>query len=339
MLATMGIYRKAFADDRLPWRLRGTLGAGVMVSADQTGRLGYDALGLLGDLQLGYVLQPWLDLQLTMLGGAFPTSDKTGGLLAPMFGAALGLPGDGWRPYLQLDVGPGFTGGLARPFFRGSVGVELRVLRALSVGPVAGYGHLFQTNAPGDSTDARFLWLGVVVSLRPAVADKPTSTREHVRWTTVRRTVVEVVSPPQPIAPTPPVAPSAELEALLEQAVPSQRVELLAPILFELDSAELEPVGIAMLHEVARELVRRASIKLLDVQGYADSRGQAAHNLELSERRAARVIEWLVDHGVARERMRIAPRGSSELVEPGSSETDHEQNRRVVFRVVEPEQR
>jgi peptidoglycan-associated lipoprotein len=330
VVALMGVHATAAADS--PLRVRGTFGAATMVSADQVGRLGYNSFGGVAELELAYVLQPWLDVQLGVSGGAFPTGTVTGGLLVPALGATLALPAHGFRPYLSLDVGPGFSGALARPFFRAGGGVELRVTHTLNMGPVFGYGQLFQTNTPGSSTDARFLWFGVVVSLRPGAASPVAPAHSEVHWITRRRTIID--TPPRETTDPPPAAPSPELAALLDDALPAQRVELLAPVLFQFDSAELEPLGVAMLHEVARELGRRPDIKLLEVQGYADSRGALAHNLDLSERRALAVVAWLVAHGVARERLRVAPHGAADFIEAGNDETEHEQNRRVVFRVV-----
>jgi outer membrane protein OmpA-like peptidoglycan-associated protein len=124
-----------------------------------------------------------------------------------------------------------------------------------------------------------------------------------------------------------------DLDALLESAVPPSRVELLAPVLFKFDSDVLEPVGIAMLHEVARELASRKDIELLEIQGYADARGSTEYNEALSARRAERVRLWLVAHGVATERLSVAARGATQPVEPARSAAAYEQNRRVVFRV------
>jgi len=106
-------------------------------------------------------------------------------------------------------------------------------------------------------------------------------------------------------------------------------------VLFALDSDRIEPIGIAMLHEVAHALSTRPDIRLLEVQGYADRRGSELHNQELSMRRAERVRDWLVAHGVEPERLVVAARGASAPVEAGSSELAYEQNRRVVFRVLE----
>jgi OOP family OmpA-OmpF porin len=128
-----------------------------------------------------------------------------------------------------------------------------------------------------------------------------------------------------------------EIERLIEQALPtppSERVELLAPVLFAFDSDVLEPIGVAMLHEVANLLRQRVDIEQVAIEGYADKRGGDDYNRALSQRRAERVKEWLVAHGIAEQRLVVQPEGASGFVEPGESEAEHEQNRRVVFRVL-----
>lgn len=124
---------------------------------------------------------------------------------------------------------------------------------------------------------------------------------------------------------------------LIEKALPTQttRTELLAPVLFAFNSDKLDASGVAMLHEVAHTLAERQDIAMLEIQGYADKRGNVEYNRALSERRAERVRQWLMDHGVPAERLRIAAHGASEFVESGEQESAHEQNRRVIFRVVE----
>ena len=48
------------------------------------------------------------------------------------------------------------------------------------------------------------------------------------------------------------------------------------------------------------------------------------------------MLDWLVEHGVEPERLRIAAHGESEPIEENAAtEEAHEQNRRVVFRVIE----
>ncbi|HTU58993.1 MAG TPA: OmpA family protein, partial [Polyangiales bacterium] len=132
--------------------------------------------------------------------------------------------------------------------------------------------------------------------------------------------------------------PSPELISLIESTLPTQQQEWLAPVLFAYNSDVLEAQGIAMLHEVALELEKRPSLKRLEIRGYSDVRGSREYNLALSQRRAEAVLAWLVAHGIARDRLTLAAQGAQDFVEHGEDEPAHEQNRRVVFRVLEAEQ-
>ena len=322
----------------LPLRARGSIGAAAMISDSQRGWLGYDSLGAVGTLELGYALAPSLELRVGAALGGFPAEDRTGGLLQPQLGAAVLWPDRSARPWLQLDVGLGLTGALVRPALRASVGVDFQVTSAFSLGPVIGYTQAFQHDRPLASTDARFLWFGFALGLGPGQKQPAPRMREEVitRVRTITHERSAEPAPP-PAAADPATEPSPELRALLETALPAQRQEWLAPVLFTLNSAELQPQGVAMLHEVARELQSRPQIQAVEIRGYADPRGSAEHNLQLSERRAQVVREWLIQHGIAPVRLRIAAHGASDLVEAGTSETEHAQNRRVVFRVVQTE--
>jgi len=129
--------------------------------------LGFNAISGVGDVQLGYGLAPWLDVRLGVAGGAFPGADSAGGLMSPLLGVAVGVPGMSVRPWLQVDAGMGFTGTLLRPLLRGALGVDLRLSNAFTLGPVFGYSHVFQTDGPRDSTDVGFLWLGIGIGFDP----------------------------------------------------------------------------------------------------------------------------------------------------------------------------
>lgn len=310
------------------WVLRSSLGYAALISGDQTGRMKFTQGGVTGDIGIGYAFTPWMELGFGSVGGAFFSEAPTGGLIAP---AAFGLvrtDHQGLRPYLQLDVGAGLTGTLWRPFMRIGGGLELPIARELWLGPRVGLAVLAQTNDRGDSSDAQFLFAGLALAYAPR--SEPDQQRPVAQQAPATRS-----SPPrEPIEPAP---PSETLIELLERAVPTDptRVELLAPVLFALDSDQLEPIGEAMLHEVAHVLSQRADIRLLEIRGYADTRGSAVHNRALSQRRGERVKQWLVEHGVQAERLAVAPRGEASPLEVAGTEPAHQQNRRVVFRVLE----
>ncbi|HWM88470.1 MAG TPA: OmpA family protein, partial [Kofleriaceae bacterium] len=80
-------------------------------------------------------------------------------------------------------------------------------------------------------------------------------------------------------------------------------IELLEVIQFEFDSAVIRPESHGILRAVARTILLNPKIEKLEVQGHTDERGSAAYNLDLSRRRAASVLDFLVAEGVARPRL------------------------------------
>jgi peptidoglycan-associated lipoprotein len=307
--------------------VRSTGSAAAMLSSDQVGRMRYDQVGILGTAHVHYAARTWLEPSLGLAGGGFLASQGGhGGLLAPVAGVLVVRRSDRLSPFATLDAGPAFTGTLARPFFSLGVGLDVPLSTRVSLGPVLGYGHVIQWNQAGSSTDARYLWVGLSMRAHRSPREAPVPRAPRVP--------AAAPAPVMPVAHEP--EDPAELVALIERALPSPsaRVELLAPVLFRFDSAELEPIGVAMLHEVAHVLDVRRDIALLQIQGYADARGDAAYNAALSRRRATRVLEWLVEHGVSASRLTIASEGEAAPVETGASESAHEQNRRVIFRVL-----
>lgn len=322
-LVVLGVpVRTSAQDGRITWRA--SAGYASMVSTDQLGRLELDRGGMSGDLRVGYLFAPWFELGVAAVGGAFFSEDETGGLLAPV--VSMLAKNNHWavRPYLHADAGAGITGKLVKPFFRVGVGAELPIGHSLGFGPLVGYGVVVQSDKEGDSTDAEFLFVSAALSFTPEGSPPPRKPAQ-----------APPPPPPEPIAP--PTEPDETMIELLDRAVPTDptRVELLAAVLFAFDSDELEPIGVAMLHEVVNVLEHRKDIRKLAIQGYADARGNLEHNKALSEARAERVRAWLIEHGIAEERLVVVGAGESELLETDGSEPAHQQNRRVVFRVLE----
>lgn len=106
-------------------------------------------------------------------------------------------------------------------------------------------------------------------------------------------------------------------------------------VLFELDSARITPEGMALLNEVAGWLERHPGSGSVEVGGHCDSRGTPAYNLDLSERRAAAVVNALVGYGVGRERLHARGYGETRpVLRPGqgSAAEVYTANRRVEFR-------
>ncbi len=322
----------AAAAQRAPWHVRTTAAGALMVSTDQLGWLSYDNGGMLADVQLGYAVLPWLDVQVGAQLGMFMSEQENGGLAAPLLGALARVPGLELTPTFFVDLGAGFSGADLLPMMRAGFGLEVPIAASWSVGPTLAFTNAFYSNEPGASTDAAFFSLGV--TLLYASVNTP-----HAR-------PGRAVAAPTPAPPGPPRVvvvrePSTEILQLVDSAVPGRtdQIELLAPVLFAFDSDELEPVGVAMLHEVLRSLKERTDLALVEIRAHSDARGSADYNNALAQRRGERVYGWLVEHGIDPARLTIATVGAGEFVERGSDEAAHEQNRRVVFRVLKAGER
>jgi len=102
---------------------------------------------------------------------------------------------------------------------------------------------------------------------------------------------------------------------------------------FEFDSADIKPVSFKVLDAVAKALGDNAGIELVEVQGHTDEQGGFDYNKELSQRRAASVVAYLVDHGVAAERLTAHGYGESQPIDPAHTQAAYVKNRRVVFQI------
>lgn len=127
--------------------------------------------------------------------------------------------------------------------------------------------------------------------------------------------------PPQPERP---LAVMTETEIRIEQEVR-----------FETDSAALLADSEPVLEEIRRVLVEHPEIRKVRVEGHTDATGDDAHNDELSSKRAAAVVAWLVAHGVEASRLVSAGLGSREPIDSNATEEGRAKNRRVVLRILE----
>jgi outer membrane protein OmpA-like peptidoglycan-associated protein len=106
---------------------------------------------------------------------------------------------------------------------------------------------------------------------------------------------------------------------------------ILESIDFEFDSAKLKARSLHVLDAVARALADNPDIDLVEVGGHTDERGTAAYNLDLSNRRAAAVAAYLVDHGIDAKRLGARGYGLTRPIDRSHTEAAWAKNRRVEF--------
>ncbi len=150
---------------------------------------------------------------------------------------------------------------------------------------------------------------------------------------------------------------ATETESSTEPAPPSKaapsiqyrkgRLEYRGVINFEYDKAALrsDPATTETLAEFKKFLAKHSNVSL-EIEGHTDSRGSDEYNLDLSERRAYAVRDWLIENGVDESRLTAVGKGETapqtpepegcqdaEPPDTAACEEAWATNRRVVFEV------
>lgn len=102
---------------------------------------------------------------------------------------------------------------------------------------------------------------------------------------------------------------------------------------FATDQDKPLPSSEPVLQELLATLQGDPALRL-QLVGHTDSQGSAAHNLDLSQRRAAAVFLWLVQRGIDSGRLRSDGRGLMEPIADNATEPGRALNRRVEAKVV-----
>src|SRR5450432_3873605 len=117
--------------------------------------------------------------------------------------------------------------------------------------------------------------------------------------------------------------------------VESGQIKILERVEFENNSAKLRPASDGVLNAVLDVLTSHPEFGKLGVEGHTDNHGAAAYNKRLSEQRAASVMKWLIDHGVARARLSAQGFGLERPIDTNNTEEGRQNNRRVEFHILE----
>ena len=100
-------------------------------------------------------------------------------------------------------------------------------------------------------------------------------------------------------------------------------------VFFDTDSSSLNSEAQATLAKQAEWLKQYSSINVT-VEGHADERGTREYNIALGERRASVAKRYLVDNGIASNRVSTISYGKERPAVVGSDESAWSQNRRSV---------
>jgi outer membrane protein OmpA-like peptidoglycan-associated protein/curli biogenesis system outer membrane secretion channel CsgG len=102
-------------------------------------------------------------------------------------------------------------------------------------------------------------------------------------------------------------------------------------ILFDTDSDRVKPESAAVIQSIAKGLMQASDVNF-EIDGHSDATGNAAHNMDLSKRRAEAVKSILVSQfSVDAGRLTTAGFGSSKPLDSNSTPEGKANNRRVEF--------
>jgi len=121
----------------------------------------------------------------------------------------------------------------------------------------------------------------------------------------------------------------------LESSIGQNGTAALRGVQFDTNSATIRPDSNATLSKALTVILNRPDSHWI-IAGHTDSQGSAELNQRLSEARARAVMDWLVAHGVAPNRLTARGYGASMPVADNTTEEGRAQNRRVELTLVKP---
>ena len=129
------------------------------------------------------------------------------------------------------------------------------------------------------------------------------------------------------------LAAAAPEDDLADRVLTSGAAFTLRHVYFDTDSDELQPRSFRELDKLAG-LMERYGEARVRIVGHTDDEGGHDYNVDLSRRRAARVVRYLEEAGVAPARLESAGRGETEAVANNATAAGRALNRRVVAEVL-----
>jgi OOP family OmpA-OmpF porin len=154
--------------------------------------------------------------------------------------------------------------------------------------------------------------------------------------------------PPQPAAPPPPA--DSDRDGVIDDrdqcpntpsgvavdavGCPRRGSATLQGVTFELNSANLTAGSRPILDEVAADLKKYPRL-IVELQGHTDSSGADAYNLQLSQRRADSVREYLISQGVPASQLVARGYGETQPAADNKTDAGRAQNRRVEMAVLD----
>ncbi len=103
---------------------------------------------------------------------------------------------------------------------------------------------------------------------------------------------------------------------------------------YETNKATLKPESAKVLDDLADFLNLNNNLKV-EISSYTDERGNDAYNLKLSQDRAKVCVDYLIEKGIAADRLIAIGYGETQPIVPNAeTEEEHQKNRRTALRAI-----
>src|SRR5580698_3690934 len=235
------------------------------------------------------------------------------------------LTAGGLSPWFDADFFYIQTGEISRPGFDAALGLQAPFgkTRAIWMGPFVRYTQVIQPDHAGfDDRDAKIMTIGLSFELGARQVWPPPPPPEELVCAATEVSTQQVNSCPDSDGDSIPdsIDRCPDVPGEMENwgcphydrlVVRSDKLELKEKLYFAWDQATLEDASFPVLDEVVRALKE--------------------NNQTLSENRAQAVLDYLVAHGVAKERLGSKGMSSSKPLDTNATAAGRENNRRVEF--------
>lgn len=163
-------------------------------------------------------------------------------------------------------------------------------------------------------------------TVAPAATPAPTATAQPVE---PAATATATAEPAQ--------APAGQTPAADDVEVKDGTLKIPGNIVFDTGKATLKAGAgsESVLEQLKAYLDKTPKVTKLRIEGHTDNVGQADSNMELSGQRALTIKRWLVEHGIAKDRLLATGFGMTRPIADNATEEGRAQNRRTEFKIAE----
>ncbi len=245
-------------------------------------------------------------------------------------------------PWVDVDALYVRSGPLSRPGLAAAAGlsVPLGASRVFWLGPFVRYLQILQGDRAGfDNRDAKILSLGLSLEVGSGVQREPEAVAVVAPRTIIVNKEVAICSDrdkdqvPDMADRCPDIAGPVEsggCPTYEKLVVKKEKLELKERLYFAWNQDTLQEASFPALDEVVQALKDNRGFQVM-VEGHASSEGAGDRNQSLSEKRAEAVLDYLVEHGIARSRLDSKGLSSSVPADTNATLTGRVNNRRVEF--------